>query len=1136
MDLQLSFNLQFSDLYSTVGLKKIDTLFINYLREARQDLYLLLTKARINPATIDEKTYSYLIIECGKYLDSFISDIFQLGEGLNKIKLSHKKLDPLYICKKIFIQKRASKKYTKEEASFFDFQVLQKSLLSLLNINEFQELEFAIKTLEWLEQVDEEKLDIAVRYTCAALYTEAGKQFHHDSILFKLPSKLNFDHLVDISLNIEDKIEILKAPENRLTHREGFTLTDHGSSLEYILDQTNYCIHCHNQSKDSCSKGIKDKEENYTTSFFNTKLTGCPLEEKISEMNFLKSQAYIIASLAAITIDNPMVAATGHRICNDCMKSCIYQKQDPVNIPEIETKVLKDVLNLPWGFEIYSLLTRWNPLNILRPYPKADSNYKVLVVGLGPAGFTLSHHLLNDGHIVVGIDGLKIEPLPQEISGIDIYGTRSEYIPVYDIHSLFDALDQRIAQGFGGVQEYGITARWNKNYLTIIRLLLERRENFRMYGGTRFGSNITYYKAWELGFDHIALAIGSGKPNLLSIPNSLAKGIRTSSDFLMSLQSAGALRKNSIANLQIRLPLVVIGGGLTAIDSATEALAYYPIQLEKFYERYHHIDSEKFYTSLSDEDKNIFAEYMSHASELVQEKTLAKSEGRQPNLLPLLKKWGGVKILYRRGLRDSPSYRLNAEEVNNAFKEGIEFLENTEIVSINLDKYENITNIHINQNGLNAVLPANNILLALGTHPNTVLAREYPSIFKLHHKYFNLVNDDQEIIEPERNPKPKKVNIITSIDFKGRAISVFGDAHPSYAGNVVKAMASAKQGYPQISTLLSKLSPSSISRNEFFVLLDSLLIATIHSIEYLTPNILELKIKAPLATQEFQPGQFYKLQNFESLQLDKTLPNFGMEALAMTGAIINKEENLISIIALEMGGSSSLCSKLQSGEPVILMGPTGHPTYIPCNEKVLLIGGGLGNAVLLSIGQAMKSKNCEVLYLAGYKKAADRYKVKEIEEAGDVIIWACEEKTLAKNREQDRSYVGNVIEAITLYNQDENFGGIQLNQIDRIIAIGSASMMQAISNALSHELKTIINPKCHSIGSINSPMQCMMKEICAQCLQRNFDPETNIETYVYSCFNQDQSLKEVDFSNLQSRLKQNSLQEKLTLKWLEDFI
>ncbi len=140
-------------------------------------------------------------------------------------------------------------------------------------------------------------------------------------------------------------------------------------------------------------------------------LAGCPLEEKISEFHKLRADGWPLAALAIICVDNPLVAGTGHRICNDCMKSCIYQKTDPVDIPQAETRILKDVLALPWGFEIYSLLTRWNPLDLRRPLPRAATGRRALVVGMGPAGFTLAHHLLNDGHTVVGIDGLKIEPL-----------------------------------------------------------------------------------------------------------------------------------------------------------------------------------------------------------------------------------------------------------------------------------------------------------------------------------------------------------------------------------------------------------------------------------------------------------------------------------------------------------------------------------------------------------------------------------------------------------------------------------------------------------------------------------------------------------------------------------------------------
>jgi hypothetical protein len=92
-------------------------------------------------------------------------------------------------------------------------------------------------------------------------------------------------------------------------------------------------------------------------------------------------------------------------------------------------------------------------------------------------------------------------------------------------------------------------------------------------------------------------------------------------------------------------------------------------------------------------------------------------------------------------------------------------------------------------------------------------------------------------------------------------------------------------------------------------------------------------------------------------------------------------------------------------------------------------------------------------------------------------------------------------------------------------------MMNAINIARNGVLKPYLN-SCKAIASINSPMQCMMKEICAQCLQKHktLDGE---EYYVYSCFNQDQDMDLVDFAHLKSRLGQNSLSEKLTASWIK---
>ena len=106
-------------------------------------------------------------------------------------------------------------------------------------------------------------------------------------------------------------------------------------------------------------------------------------------------------------------------------------------------------------------------------------------------------------------------------------------------------------------------------------------------------------------------------------------------------------------------------------------------------------------------------------------------------------------------------------------------------------------------------------------------------------------------------------------------------------------------------------------------------------------------------------------------------------------------------------------------------------------------------------------------------------------------------------------------------------------KFDRIIAIGSDGMMNAVARARHEVLKPYLKSSHCAIGSINSPMQCMMKEVCAQCLQPHKDPVTGVETVVFSCFNQDQPLDQVDFGALRQRLGQNSVHEKLTVQWID---
>jgi NADPH-dependent glutamate synthase beta subunit-like oxidoreductase/NAD(P)H-flavin reductase len=977
---------------------------------------------------------------------------------------------------------------------------------------------------------------------------------YRDWVIFRLPETLDAMHLVHVVRPDASLPEAMVGPEHELRRRDGFKLTDARYGTREILSEIHYCVLCHERDKDSCSKGIRDKSGAVAANALGVPLPGCPLDEKISEMHALRKRGDALGALAIVAIDNPMCPGTGHRICNDCMKACIYQKQDPVDIPQIETGVLTDVLNMPWGVEIYGLLTRWNPLNVRRPYALPYNGRNVLVVGLGPAGYTLAHYLVNEGFGVVAIDGLKIEPLPPDLTGDGETPPR----PIRDWTEIYRPLDGRVLEGFGGVSEYGITVRWDKNFLTLIHLTLARREKLRIYGGIRFGGALTMDEAWAYGIDHVAIAAGAGRPTIIDIKNNLIRGIRKASDFLMALQLTGAFKEEALSNLQVRLPAVVIGGGLTGVDTAAELLAYYPSQVEKILDRHdalvREIGEVAVRQTMDPEEQTILDEFLQHGRIVREERARARAAGEAPDFIALVRQWGGVTLAYRKRMQDSPAYRLNHEEVTKALEEGITFAENLDPVEAVPDEFGAVRAMAFTRRTSDGTperieLPARTVLVAAGTVPNVTYEKEHPGTFRLDGRQkffqgFRAVKNDAGTfsLEPDAN------GFFTSYQHEGRFVTYYGDNHPRYNGNVVKAMASAKHGYPHvvqlfadhIATLDTARQPEREAQwRQMIARMDAQLLAFVDRVVRLTPTIVEVIVRAPAAARHFHPGQFYRLQNYE--RLSRHVRTNGhraalvMEGIALTGAWVDRDNGLLSLIILEIGVSSRLCAYLQPGEPIVVMGPTGTPTEIPENGAVMLAGGGLGNAVLFSIAKALKANGNRVLYFAGYKNGGDLFKREEIESATDQVIWATDMgKDIVPARPQDAHFRGNIVQAMVAY-AEGRLGDrrVPLNAVTRIIAIGSDRMMDAVRVARHGALAPYLNPAHVGIGSINSPMQCMMKEVCAQCLQRHVDPATGREEFIFSCYNQDQELDRVDFANLNARLRQNSVQEKISNLFFE---
>lgn len=1019
--MQLNFGFEWQDLYDAAKLKALHSQFIHHLQANDHELYQEFTSSKGAP-----------LIPLAMAVEAFVVELFNLHTHVQTRYDEHHSYRLASHFKRNFIQRDAFYAYNKDDIIDGDAVLMQLSQSLGQSIDPKDEIAFAKLGLAALSREDTKVVELFRQYSAWAYYSQPGQHRHENGFLFKKPSKVDHQALFPM----EQHQGAIIAPKPH--HRAGFDLTDQGVSLSHAVDESVYCIKCHERDKDSCRSGMKTDAGLFKADVFGQPLIGCPLDQKISEMNVLFEHGQLIAALAVVTLDNPMVAATGHRICYDCSRSCIFQKQDPVDIPSIETRLLKEVLALPYGFEIYSLLTRWNPLNTAQPYPNPTSGYNVLIVGQGPSGFALAHLMMQHGHTITAIDGLKIEPLPDEL--------KDASKPIINISNYYQELSERYAQGFGGVAEYGITVRWDKNFLFIIRLLLERRAQYRCLDGVRFGSSLTFDTAFNIyGFDHIALCLGAGSPTILPLENITAPGVRLASDFLMALHLGDAAKLDTNTTLRIQLPTAVIGAGLTAVDAATEALAYYPIQVLNFYKRYHQIFQrygEEKAAQIINVDPQVAATFLEHGQTLSHERSIALSEGRAPNYLPYLNQWGGVTIYYRKAIQNAPSYRLNPHELKNALQEGVRFVEHAIPTQIFTDDNGRLKTVEFSVNNQLQVLPIKTLLIAAGTKPNTILSQEFSEL-KLNGDFFKSIEGHDFFIASTAD---------------GRYVSYLGDLHPQYSGSVVKALASAKAAAPLVHQGMINQAPKGI----FFDPKDFVSKVEKISIEN---NIIELVIFSPAAAKAYQPGQFFKLQPYGS-EFTEAVPLSPICVDSITGCITFK----IQIV----GATTGKLRNLKENQRVFLMGPAGSSLDIPMDHKILFImSPSMTNDILNPIKAHLPNINHQII------------------------------ATVDDLNESD-------------------FEGFQ-----SLFILGDETYIEDFKSQYP-KLKI----PCYT--HVYTHLQCMMKQVCAQCIYTAKDPATGVTAVQFGCAKSIENIQRISYSAINKRNKNEQLEEALINCWIGD--
>ena len=140
-----------------------------------------------------------------------------------------------------------------------------------------------------------------------------------------------------------------------------------------------------------------------------------------------------------------------------------------------------------------------------------------------------------------------------------------------------------------------------------------------------------------------------------------------------------------------------------------------------------------------------------------------------------------------------------------------------------------------------------------------------------------------------------------------------------------------------------------------------------------------LILTSPDKLPEMLPGQFAEVR------VDGSSTVFLRRAISIH--YVDYEINELWLLIQIVGDGTKRLAELKSGENVNLLLPLGNSFNLPASKdaKVLLIGGGVGVAPLLFLGDYMKKNGFEVNFLLGARSKADLLQLCEFERFGNVF-------------------------------------------------------------------------------------------------------------------------------------------------------
>lgn len=291
--------LTYENLFEVDGLKKVDDAFFQRLQKTDTNLKETLLAYRNGSREFSDQEISELLISGGRELESFVGQLFGITAELDTLRNETTADDPIFQFKKNYVLRKARRRLLKNdvEESFADLDNwLTKSLKQAGLSSNDRELSVAKLGRHYFKDKDtfSQEIEFLIRWCILAMTMPDGKHAVEEWVSFDLPSPVDYNALVPTEPVTEERGHRVAIPPNLRRRRDGFKLTDLRMNQRRVQSEVDYCIYCHDHEGDFCSKGFPVKkgqpEKGYKTNPLAVDLVGCPLDEKISEMHFLKKR------------------------------------------------------------------------------------------------------------------------------------------------------------------------------------------------------------------------------------------------------------------------------------------------------------------------------------------------------------------------------------------------------------------------------------------------------------------------------------------------------------------------------------------------------------------------------------------------------------------------------------------------------------------------------------------------------------------------------------------------------------------------------------------------------------------------------------------------------------------------------